>query len=783
MPLGARSAFACVAACVLLGLLAGGAQAAGSHALEFDWSMPESYGHALDANGLPAPTEPRSVPTFPDKVEFTIKDCDPKGDYRISAQGVTLKVVGRVGCTYTVNGFPRFSTYRVRISVEQHGLLVEREEEVELNQWLIVSLGDSVASGEGVPERVLPVLRARWQDEQCHRSEYAGPAVAARTLAERNPRVQVTFVHLACSGATIEKGLLKPYKGIAGPLFRPSLSPQVDELEDLPQSPTAVLVSIGANDVNFSGLTKLCLFRHVLRLGCFAGKRLKTHLAELPTWYGKLADALVATKKVQPSRVFLTEYFDPTHDENGVPCGQLETVGRVKILGRRDVEAAYDNLLEPLNVKIAAAVELYGWHEVTGVADAFRTHGICARDTWITSFKASLFKEGDGFLGTLHPNRDGQQAISTLIEPAIARAGLESSCPAQAAGRVVEAAYETGVLQLTAPAPAAACIRPVVLGVGVVAVPNRRNSLGAALWVLITLAILAAALLALAALNVPAGVRALAPRLATILLGAGLVAFGVDLIHHAAPATALMGVGALALLLALLPLPWAARGRRALAPSSRRRPALRGTFTTSMDSKGWTTTNLAVVGLGASLVVFFAGATAALAAGATVPTALWAAGTAVSGGLIGLLVPPPGSAKAHERAAKLAQKRQTEALKEAAEHTEKATAPGGSEAAVHTALAEAATATAKTAKQEVSAHAEAAGTTTDTKIPAIALAVVFVLAVALATVLAVGTFVPPASLTESLKGLITVVVAIASGSGSALIGIFTPSSGSAKTGS
>jgi lysophospholipase L1-like esterase len=773
MRLGTRSALACVAACALFGPLAGNARAAGGQALEFDWSMPESYGHVLDTNGLPAPTEARSVPTYPHTVDFTIKDCSSKRDYRLSAQGATLKVLARAGCTYTVNGFPRFGAYRVRVSVERHGLVVEAEEEVELEQWLIVSLGDSVASGEGVPERVLPGLRARWEDAQCHRSGYAGPAVAAHELAEGNPRVEVTFVHLACSGATIRKGLLGPYKGIAGPIFRPALRPQVDELEKLPQSPTAVLVSIGANDVNFSGLTKLCFLRRLLRLGCFAGKRLERHLAELPDWYSKLADALAATRKVPPSNVFLTEYFDPTHDDNGVSCQQLETFRRVKILGRRDVEAAYDNLLEPLNWRIAEAVKLSGWREVTGVADAFRTHGICARATWITSLKASL-NEGDGFLGTLHPNRDGQRAIAALIEPAIAGAARDSSCPAQGAGNAVQAAYETGLPQPAVLAPAAACIAPITLRVAVV-VPNRSNNLGAALWVLIALAILATAALVLGALGHPRTIRRNGRSLAGALTGGMLIALGAALVDHAAPAAVLFSLGAVALLLALQPDAWRSAGT---ARTRGLRSRTRGVRFSLVGSKIWNTTNLVVVMLGAALVVFFAGTTAAIAAGATAPPALWAAGSAVSGALIGLLVPAPGAKGRHEAAASNAEDRAATATATAtAERHRLAGEAGDAKTDEEPANAEAAE---KTAREEASAaatHRAAALSSPETKVPAILLAVVFVLSLALAVAMAGGAFSPPTELVPSLKGLITAVVAIASASGGALIGILAPSSG------
>ena len=51
---------------------------------------------------------------------------------------------------------------------------------------------------------------------------------------------------------------------------------------------------------------------------------------------------------------------------------------------------------------------------------------------------------------------------------------------------------------------------------------------------------------------------------------------------------------------------------------------------------------VAVIGLGGALVMFFAAAAAALAVKGNAPTAFWAAGSAVTGGLLGLLARPPG---------------------------------------------------------------------------------------------------------------------------------------------
>jgi hypothetical protein len=84
--------------------------------------------------------------------------------------------------------------------------------------------------------------------------------------------------------------------------------------------------------------------------------------------------------------------------------------------------------------------------------------------------------------------------------------------------------------------------------------------------------------------------------------------------------------------------PTSARGAQEAAPA-----AITGGDEHLTERGGRGAVDLAVVGLGAALVVFFAGAAAVLATGSDAPTAFWAAGGAVSGGLLGLLVPPPSS--------------------------------------------------------------------------------------------------------------------------------------------
>lgn len=195
------------------------------------------------------------------------------------------------------------------------------------------------------------------------------------------------------------------------------------------------------------------------------------------------------------------------------------------------------------------------------------------------------------------------------------------------------------------------------------------------------------------------------------------------------------------------------------------------------------TTDIAVTGLGAALVVFFAGTAAALATGNSPPTEMWAAGGAVSGGLLGLLMPSPMISSPTE--AGVADLREAVAEhKTAAESSERDAA--GKEAAGDAAGASAARLLAaqshtKAAEQHEKAAsiATAASQKVEPRLAVVLLLVVFVVLLAGGYLLASGEVKPPAEFHKSLEGLTTAVVALASAAGSALLGMLAPNAGQA----
>ena len=124
-------------------------------------------------------------------------------------------------------------------------------------------------SGAGAGANDWARQSARWESAACHRSLYSYQLRTALALAIETPHVAVTFIPLACSGATIPNGFLGS-QGISE-CPRPgtnsscpgSVRAQIRQLTDLlakarSQNATRhldlVLLTIGANDIQFSSL-------------------------------------------------------------------------------------------------------------------------------------------------------------------------------------------------------------------------------------------------------------------------------------------------------------------------------------------------------------------------------------------------------------------------------------------------------------------------------------------------------------------------------------------------
>jgi lysophospholipase L1-like esterase len=417
-------------------------------ALSFGWTMPTRYESGRHEDGAAVWNGTAEVRPAGFRVDLSAQECGTTGTTTWLIEGTAVaagdpNVVGGspTSCALAYR-FPREGSYEVAIEERDgSGELVARATQiVPVQDFLIVSIGDSVASGEGNPETPGTPI---WGDRQCHRSAHAGPAQAAKAIEDADPRTSVTFLHLACSGTTIDAGLLGPYEGIEPGA---SLPPQLDALTKLvgDREVDALLVSIGANDVGFASLVRNCFVRPLCHLPGpgSAATRFAKKLPTLPGRYDAL-DARLDALGIRSERVHATEYFDPTRDDAGAFCdpeGPLGPLGGIlgdhpasgTLLGISRDEAAWaaDVVLSGLNAQVVQAASRHGWRFVGDIASQFERHGYCAIDHWVVRWSESKATQLDEN-GTLHPNGAGHGAYrdrlgAVLTSDLYADTGLQS---------------------------------------------------------------------------------------------------------------------------------------------------------------------------------------------------------------------------------------------------------------------------------------------------------------------------------------------------------------------
>jgi len=259
--------------------------------------------------------------------------------------------------------------------------------EIAVRDILIAGLGDSIASGEGNPDRPVALadegfcfrqfigtassdyyrpgragfkgdkscgstpatasavaawnkLAAQWQNAACHRSLYSYQLRTALALAVENPHIAVTFLPLACTGSTIEAGILGPRRARelnCGDRKCPASVPsQISQLANLltrarqrdkSRALDLVLLTVGANDINFSGIVadviisepwSRALFKRGGMLGSLGDSQALLD-QRLASDFRRMRAAL---RPLVPdmSHIVFTSYADPVLTRGGEAC-------------------------------------------------------------------------------------------------------------------------------------------------------------------------------------------------------------------------------------------------------------------------------------------------------------------------------------------------------------------------------------------------------------------------------------------------------------------------------
>ena len=359
--------------------------------------------------------------------------------------------------------------------------------EIQVRDVLIAGMGDSIAAGEGNPDRPIRLSdegfcfkrlgggeyfrpgragfggnkscsavpgelgfdawarqSARWLSGPCHRSLYSYQTRTALALAVENPHLAVTFIPLACSGATVDIGFLGslrilecPMPGTGSACAR-SVRAQVLDLAEVMatarrQNPSRaldlVLLTLGANDVLFSGLmanvviepgTERTLLTKAGKLVSFEESQ-RILDQELPRNFARVRAALKPFVGGDLSRVVFLTYANPVLARPNTPCpGGRDGFDVHPAFGadgeglRRAVDFVAHHFLprmktlarceDPRNCRDRSTETMTF---VDGHQHAFEFHGLCARSADDPAFDRQCFS------GHAEAFRDGLTRAAT----------------------------------------------------------------------------------------------------------------------------------------------------------------------------------------------------------------------------------------------------------------------------------------------------------------------------------------------------------------------------------
>jgi hypothetical protein len=261
--------------------------------------------------------------------------------------------------------------------------------DIRVQDVLIAGIGDSIAAGEGNPDKPVALddsgfcyrrfligglseyfrpgragfrgnkacdsafagssgntfadwskLNARWLNAACHRSLYGYQMRTALALAVEQPKVAVTYLPLGCTGATIDVGIFNeqrarecPPRG-ACPTRSPAQMALLGEALKLARKHRAdrkldlVLLTVGANDINFSWLVADVIVESALERTLFERGGMIIDVADaqrildrdLPGDFAKLRGALKSLVGGDLSRVVFVNYGNPIMAAPGQVC-------------------------------------------------------------------------------------------------------------------------------------------------------------------------------------------------------------------------------------------------------------------------------------------------------------------------------------------------------------------------------------------------------------------------------------------------------------------------------
>ena len=257
-----------------------------------------------------------------------------------------------------------------------------------------VVIGDSTAAvvGNSTTQNASPLDRA------CRRSSQA----YAADLAEVN---HWNVLNLSCSGATVQNGLLGAQVFGDGQVAPPQLA----EAERATHA-KVIIVSIGADDVEWSGMTRLCVVSTVCN-DKVSSAFFSRQIGDFTRGYYQLLEDL-AQLPGSPA-VLVNQYYSPFGADLRCLTSYGITAAKEKVLMAR---------LGQLNTVLAQGARTFGF---TVVNPPFAGHELCTADPYV---------QGPSDPAPLHPTAAGELAIALADQQALPKAeGLVPPPPSASA--------------------------------------------------------------------------------------------------------------------------------------------------------------------------------------------------------------------------------------------------------------------------------------------------------------------------------------------------------------
>jgi hypothetical protein len=242
-----------------------------------------------------------------------------------------------------------------------------------------VVIGDSTAAAAGNP--IAPGASAL--DRACGRSS----ASYAADLAAAN---HWTVLNLACNSATITDGLLGVQVAGNGQLVPPQLT-----VAEQATHAQVVIVSVGADDVQWSIMTRLCLASAVCN-----DKVSTAYFNQLLGAFTRSYYQLLGSLDDLPGRppVLVNEYYSPFGSDIGCLARYGLTAAKANVLLAR---------LGQLNAVLAQGAQVFGF----GAVDpSFAGHQLCSAGSYV---------QGPADPAPLHPTAAGELAIALADQQAL----------------------------------------------------------------------------------------------------------------------------------------------------------------------------------------------------------------------------------------------------------------------------------------------------------------------------------------------------------------------------